>query len=141
LFLAGLIALLSGQVWLMVAAPGAAPSWLGVAGVTATLVGVLLLAAPQAGVSRSLAVAALLAGVIVGGGLSLALVLAPETLTQPLWFGLPRRAAIVLVGVGLLPALVLPWCYLRDAAADPLDEAAIARLAADAERVRAGPPE
>jgi hypothetical protein len=30
---------------------------------------------------------------------------------EPLWFGLPRRAAIVLYGVGLLPMFVLPLSY------------------------------
>jgi hypothetical protein len=28
-----------------------------------------------------------------------------------LWLGLPRRAAILVYGIGLLPALVLPICY------------------------------
>lgn len=31
--------------------------------------------------------------------------------TEPLIFGLPRRAAIVLYGIGLLPALILPIAY------------------------------
>jgi hypothetical protein len=30
---------------------------------------------------------------------------------EPLWLGLPRRAAIVLYGVGLLPMFVLPLAY------------------------------
>lgn len=30
---------------------------------------------------------------------------------EPLWLGLPRRAAIVLYGVGVLPAVVLPFVY------------------------------
>lgn len=30
---------------------------------------------------------------------------------EPLWLGLPRRAAIVLYGAGLLPMFVLPWVY------------------------------
>jgi hypothetical protein len=30
---------------------------------------------------------------------------------EPMWFGLPRRAAIVLYGVGVLPAVLLPLIY------------------------------
>ena len=30
---------------------------------------------------------------------------------EPLWLGLPRRAAIVLYGVGLLPLFILPLAY------------------------------
>lgn len=47
--------------------------------------------------------------VIVVGGLLLAWVLPGEN--EPLWLGLPRRAAIVLYGVGLLPMFALPVSY------------------------------
>lgn len=46
---------------------------------------------------------------IVIAGLLLAWGLPGES--EPLWFGLPRRAAIVLYGVGLLPMFVLPVAY------------------------------
>ena len=40
-----------------------------------------------------------------------ALVLPAESATSPLWFGLPRRAAVILYGVGVLPLFVLPIAY------------------------------
>jgi hypothetical protein len=46
---------------------------------------------------------------IVVGGLLFAWGLPGES--EPLWLGLPRRAAIVLYGVGLLPMFVLPVAY------------------------------
>lgn len=46
---------------------------------------------------------------IVVAGLLLAWRLPAEN--EPLWLGLPRRAAIVLYGVGLLPMFVLPVAY------------------------------
>jgi hypothetical protein len=46
---------------------------------------------------------------IVVAGLLLAWGLPAES--EPLWLGLPRRAAIVLYGVGLLPMFVLPVAY------------------------------
>jgi hypothetical protein len=51
----------------------------------------------------------LLTVAIVIGGLLLAWSLPGDA--EPLWFGLPRRAAIVLYGVGLLPMFVLPLAY------------------------------
>jgi|KBSMisStaDraftv2_1062788.scaffolds.fasta_scaffold647650_2 hypothetical protein len=44
-------------------------------------------------------------------GFSAALVLPAESATSPLWFGLPRRAAVILYGVGVLPLFVLPIAY------------------------------
>lgn len=53
----------------------------------------------------------LLVFVLVAGGFLLALWLPAETPDSPLWLGLPRRAAIVLYGVGVLPLFVLPLAY------------------------------
>ena len=47
---------------------------------------------------------------IVGFSLALALP-ANEQADSPLWLGLPARAAIVVYGIGLLPAIVLPLAY------------------------------
>ena len=49
--------------------------------------------------------------VVVGGGLGGALLLPPETEETPLVLGLPRRAALLLYGAGLLPGLVLSVIY------------------------------
>lgn len=48
---------------------------------------------------------------LVTGGFLLALWLPAEAPGDPLWLGLPLRAAIVLYGVGVLPLLVLPVAY------------------------------
>ncbi len=49
--------------------------------------------------------------VLVAGGFLVALALPAETVSTPLWLGLPRRAAVILFGVGLLPLFVLPVVY------------------------------
>lgn len=67
--------------------------------------------------------------VVLAGGFGLALALPPETADGALWLGLPRRAAIVLYGIGLLPVLVLPLAY-----AATFDERTI--RGEDVERVR-----
>lgn len=57
-----------------------------------------------------LAVATIL--LVVGGGISAALLIgAPEGPGAPLYGGLPAGAALVLYGVGLVPALVVPLLY------------------------------
>jgi hypothetical protein len=48
---------------------------------------------------------------------------------EPLWLGLPRRAAIILYGIGVLPVLILPVAY-----ALTFDELTLS--AEDIERVR-----
>ena len=50
--------------------------------------------------------------------------------TAGLWAGLPRRAALVLYGIGVLPALILPLAYALTFRERTLD-------AADIERIRA----
>jgi hypothetical protein len=50
-----------------------------------------------------------------------------------LWAGLPRRAALVLYGVGILPALFLPLAYALTFRERTLD-------AGDIERIRAARP-
>ena len=67
---------------------------------------------------------------LVAGGFALALWLPPDTVDGIYWFGLPRRAAVVIYGVGLLPLFVLPCAYALTFDALTLDDA-------DIERVRA----
>lgn len=110
---------------------------LGIFGCGATLSGVLMLGAARQGrlsVAARVAAGALLLLPVLGFGL--AWLLPAESASGPLWLGLPRRAAIVLLGVGLLPFAILPVAYLRDPDPDPLDAAALARLRAEAERLR-----
>ena len=67
---------------------------------------------------------------LVAGGFALALWLPPDTADGVYWLGLPRRAAVIVYGVGLLPLFVLPFAYALTFDALTLDDA-------DLERVRA----
>lgn len=67
---------------------------------------------------------------LVAGGFGLALWLPPDTADGVYWLGLPRRAAVIVYGVGLLPLFVLPFAYALTFDALTLDDA-------DIERVRA----
>jgi len=67
---------------------------------------------------------------VLAGGFGAVMVLPDEPAGAPLWFGLPLRAAIILIGVGLLPLLVLPIAY-----ALTFDEMTLGEE--DLERVRA----
>jgi hypothetical protein len=69
-------------------------------------------------------------------GFGAALLLPAETATGPLWLGLPRRAAMVLLGIGLLPLFVLPFAYARDSGDVQLDADALSALRAEAIRLR-----
>jgi hypothetical protein len=117
----GLGVLVSGvvaQALAMIAAAAGAEAvaaWLGVIGTTASLVGALVMGAARDGkLSRSAIAATVTVAVMLLGGLAAALLLPPESANGPLWLGLPRRAAILLVGIGIVPALVLPACYALD---------------------------
>lgn len=77
---------------------------------------------------------------IVIAGLLLAWGLPGES--EPLWLGLPRRAAIVLYGVGLLPMFVLPVAYaltFDKVTLRPEDIAAVRAARAKVERQRDTP--
>jgi hypothetical protein len=115
-------------------APGGAPRWAAWAmamGVPVALVAVMALGAARGGrVPRRLLAAFLLVGVMLAAGFALALALPADLgAAEPLWLGLPRRAAIVVYGVGLLPTLVLPLAYALTFDAQTL-------RAEDLERVR-----
>ena len=93
-----------------------APDWAGwlfAAGMTGALLGALALGAmrPDRGLGRLVAPFVVMA-ILLGGGLA-AVFLLPGHLgaAEPLLLGLPRRAAVVLYVIGLLPTLVLPVAY------------------------------
>jgi hypothetical protein len=89
-------------------------AWALLIGMTVLLIGLMLLGARRPGASLGrLAIPLGLTAVLIAGGFAAALLLPAETAGEPLWFGLPRRAAIVVYGVGLLPVLVLPLAYAR----------------------------
>lgn len=118
--------------------PGGAPGWAAwaLAGGTA-----LLMASSTAlGAARGerlgwvwLPVIAIL--VVVGGGFWWTLGMpGGETAASPLWLGLPRRAAVILFGVGLVPLFIVPVAYALtfDEMALPAEELARIRAAAGA---------
>ncbi len=65
---------------------------------------------------------------VVGGGFAAALLLPGERAGSPLWLGLPRRAALLVYGIGLLPALVLPICYALSFESSVLNRADLERF-------------
>ena len=67
---------------------------------------------------------------LVAGGFLLALLLPPDTVASPSWLGLPRRAAVVVYGVGILPLFVLPLAYAVTFDALTLSDEDLARVRA-----------
>jgi hypothetical protein len=113
------------------------PAWIVALGVTSVLTGTLILGATRKG--RLSAPARLAAGAmfaILTVCFVAAAALPVETHNEPFWLGLPRRAAIVLLGVGVLPMLVLTLAYASDHRDDDLDEAALQRLRTECARLR-----
>lgn len=121
--------------------PGGAPAWAPwlLAGALATsVVAFMALGAARGdrGVGR-LAPALALTFVLVAGAFALALALPAERAGDALWLGLPRRAAILLYGVGLLPLLVLPFAYAWTFESQTLSEADLERVRAAVRAMRA----
>ena len=87
--------------------------WLMVAGIVALLLSLIVLGVRRPGraLPRAVLIGMVFLLLVVGGGFAAALVLPGETAGSPLWLGLPRRVALLVYGIGLLPALVLPLCY------------------------------
>ncbi|MDF1503887.1 hypothetical protein [Roseisolibacter sp. H3M3-2] len=121
---------------------GGAPAWaawLKALGVPLVQVATMVLGAARRGrvaggtLAAFAALGALLAGVF---GLALAL---PAGLGggERLWLGLPRRAAVIVYGIGLLPALVLPVVYALTFDAETLRPEDQARVEAAARAARA----
>ena len=52
-------------------------------------------------------------GVLVGGSLVYAIVAPDLVAHEPLLLGVPRRAAVIIYGVGVLPLAVLVWGFVR----------------------------
>lgn len=108
-----------------------ASGWLMTGALVLVLPATLALGARRGGRPDRLARrAAYLLAAVLAVGFGAALLLPDSGSAEPLWLGLPRRAAIIVYGVGLLPLLFLPWAYARTDAAAALDEAAVAALAA-----------
>ena len=114
-----LLALLAGT--LMIAAAYVAslfavdqagwPAWSMGIGTAVVMVSAMALgAARKSGVGR-LKFPFLFTFLVLAGGFCAVLALPAEPVGAPLILGLPLRAAIVLLGIGILPLLVLPVAY------------------------------
>lgn len=136
----GLIAQLGAYVVAIAMAPDLpAVAWLAIVGIAATMSGTLVIGATRHGrLSTPAAVAAIVLLLVPLGVFGAALLLPPETATDPLLLGLPRRAALVLLGVGVLPLLILPVAYAHDPHNASLDAEALTALRAEAEHLRTG---
>ncbi|MBW3571107.1 MAG: hypothetical protein KY467_08375 [Gemmatimonadetes bacterium] len=113
--------------------PGDPPSWspwaLGI-GTAVVMVSASALGAARAdtGIGR-LKLPFAIVFLIVAGGLAAALSMpAPDAADPALFLGLPAGAAVVLLGIGLLPLLVLPIAYALTFEEMTLSEADLARV-------------
>lgn len=129
-FVSGLLAILSAYLLLLVGVAGHPASLLMIYGVGATVVGPLLLVESRGRLTRPVLVTVLTVSVVVLGGFTWALLLPPDAAADGKPFGLPLRAAIVLLGVGVLPAFVLPWAYAKAMRNVPLDPQSMADFVA-----------
>jgi hypothetical protein len=121
--------------------PGDPPAWaawaLGVGNALVMVAAMALGAARRGkGIGR-LALPFAFVFLVLAGGFGAVMVLPEETVASPLYFGLPLRAAIVLIGVGLLPLLVLPLAYAMTFDEMTLGEDDLARVRAAALELRA----
>lgn len=123
-----LIAIAYGAAFL----PGGAPSWAPVLlaiGAVGTMFSAMVLGATRAGRPLgALGVVLAVGFLLIAGGFVLALMLAPETPATPLWLGLPRRAAVLIYGIGLLPVVLLPVAYAATFDRVTLSEADLTRF-------------
>lgn len=120
--------------------PGPTPAWAPwcyMVGTTTVMLATIVLGAARStgGVGR-LAVPFVLIYVLLLAGFGAALALPAEAGPDaPLWLGLPRRAAIVLYGIGIVPLFLLPVAYALTFDSATLREADLARVA-EARRAR-----
>lgn len=129
-FVAGVlaVALAYGLAFLPPGAARWAP-WIMAAGIALTMASAMALGASRPG--RPLgALGWVFAGafVLILGGFWLALGLTPAGGGEPLWLGLPRRAAILVYGIGLLPVFLLPVAYAMTFDAVTLSDEDLARF-------------
>lgn len=126
-----LIAAAYAAQMLLGSAPAWAP-WAYLVGMSTSMLAMLVLGAARSrtGAGRlALPIAFIYMLLLVGFGT--ALTLPPETTADArLWFGLPRRAAIVLYGIGVLPLFLLPIAYALTFESMTLREEDMARVAA-----------
>jgi hypothetical protein len=120
--------------------PGLPPGWspwaMGM-GTAVVMVAAMALGAAKHGRIGRLKVPFALVFLILAGGFAAALALPAEGANPPLFLGLPLRAAIVLIGIGLVPLLVLPIAYALTFEEMTLSEEDLERVRAAAREMRA----
>ena len=121
--------------WLSGGTSPAAP-WLMVACIALTLPGTVLLGAGRSTRQPWLIGAAVVLVILLPGVLAAALLLPHETPADRLLLGLPRRLALVVYGIGLVPALILPLAFARDFRDDGLDPDGLKALRDECARLR-----
>jgi hypothetical protein len=113
--------------------PGAPPAWspwaLGI-GTATVMVAASALGAARAdtGLGRLKLPFAIVFLIVAGGFAAVLLLPAPDAANPSLFLGLPAGAAIVLLGIGILPLLVLPIAYALTFEEMTLSEADLARV-------------
>lgn len=122
--------------------PGPAPAWSAWAMGMGTAV--VMVASMALGAIRSRGLGRLklpfaFVFLILAGGFAAALALPAEAPGDPLFLGLPARAAIVLIGIGLVPLLVLPVAYALTFDEMTLGEDDLARVRAAARELAPRP--
>jgi hypothetical protein len=141
LAIAGIVGatLLIAVAYVAVLVTGRTPAWAPWAymiGTTTVMLATIVLGAARrgGGVGR-LALPFALIYVLLLAGFAAALALPPEVgADAPLWLGLPRRAAVVLYGIGVVPLFLLPVAYALTFDSATLREEDLARVAAARER-------
>jgi hypothetical protein len=106
-----LIAMAYGSAFLPGGTPDWAP-WIMAVGTALAMVSAMVFGASRH--DRALGPLAWVFGaafVVIAGGFCAALALTPPPGGEPIWLGLPRRAAILIYGIGLLPVFLLPVAY------------------------------
>jgi hypothetical protein len=142
-----LLALLAGTVSITAAygsafLPGPPTAWapwaLGIGTAVVMVAASALGAARRDGALGRLKLPFALVFAILAGGFALVLSLPPVDAADPaLFLGLPTGAAVVLLGIGLLPLLVLPIAYALTFDEMTLNEADWERIRAAADAYRA----
>lgn len=146
----GLVALMTATAMIALAyagafLPGGAPAWsewLLAIGTSTCMMAMIVLGAARGDrpLGRLLSVVVGTVFVLISGCFALALLLPPETVGDALWLGLPRRAAILLYGVGVLPIFLLPVTYTMTFDTETLGEGDLERVRDAAIALRSGAP-
>ncbi|HYJ80068.1 MAG TPA: hypothetical protein VEW03_10725 [Longimicrobiaceae bacterium] len=122
--------------------PGDPPGWSAWAmgtGTAVVMVSAMALGAVRRGGVGRLKLPFAFVFVVLAGGFAAVMLMPPEAPGDPLFLGLPARAAIVLIGIGLLPLLVLPVAYALTFDEMTLSDDDLARVRAAARELTAAP--